>query len=334
MDLAAIVVNFRTAEPTVDAVTALLREMDEFEEPRVVVVDNDSRDGSFEQLTTTFADPAWRGRVTVIDSGHNGGYGYGINVGVRFLLALPRPPRHVYVINPDAVVEPGSLKRMMAFMDSHPDVGLVGGRIYNPSGTQVKAFRFPSFWGEFESTARTKVITRLLRAHMMSILPTETCEVDWVSGTSMLIRTEVLRVPVLFDEGFFLYFEEIDFARRVRHAGWKVFYVEDASVAHIGSLATGMMDESRPMPGYWFQARRRYFVKHHGLVYGAACDLAWICGYAVCATKSTLLRRRIDARPRMWRNFIGYSVRNLLKPAPEAEQNAGMRQVSASETQK
>jgi hypothetical protein len=334
MDVAGIVVNFRTAKSTVDAVAALLREISELEEPRVIVVDNDSRDGSLEELSATFADPAWRDRVTVLDSGHNGGYGYGINIGIRFLLALPRPPRQVYVINPDALVEPGSLKRMMAFMDSHPDVGLVGGRIHNPSGTQVKAFRYPSFLGEFESTARTKVITRLLRGQRMSILPTESCEVDWVSGTSMLIRTQVLQSSVLFDEGFFLYFEEIDFARRVREAGWKVYYVEDASVAHIGSLATGMADESRSMPGYWFQARRRYFVKHHGPVYGAACDLAWICGYAVSATKSTILRRPLDSRPRLWRDFIAYSVRNLMKPAPEAEQNAGVSRATASEAAK
>jgi len=321
MDVAAVIVNFRTPASTVEAVTAVLRELEGFEEPRVIVVDNDSQDGSLDQLKKVFVDPVWGDRVTVVNSGHNGGYGYGINVGVRQLLALPRSPRLVYVINPDAVVDPGSLKRLVSFMDEHPDAGLLGCHIYSPSGEEVKAFRFPSFWGEFESTARTAVFTRLLRKHRLPVWPTESCEVDWVSGTSMLIRGEVLKSSVLFDEGFFLYFEEVDFARRVRQAGWKVYYVDGASVGHVGSLSTGMTDEARRMPEYWFQARRRYLVKHHGPAYGAACDLAWICGYAVCVAKSTLLRRSVAFRPRLWRDFIRYSAANLMTPAPDAEQN-------------
>ncbi len=322
MDVAAIIVNFRTPEATIGAVTTVLRELAGFSDPRVIVVDNDSRDGSFERLAATFADPAWDSRVTVIDSKHNGGYGYGINVGVRLLLATAPVPRHVYVMNPDAWMDAGALRKMVEFMDGHPDAGLVGGRIHCPSGEQLKAFRFPSFWGEFEATARTNVVARLLRDQVISIFPEESCAVDWVSGTSMLIRSQLLQSPMLFDEGFFLYFEEVDFARRVRAAGWKTYYVDGASVGHIGSLSTGMADQGRPMPAYWFQARRRYFVKHHGPVYGAACDLAWICGYAVFVGKSKLLRRKVVFRPRLWRDFIRYSVSNLMKPAPAAEQNA------------
>lgn len=334
MDVAAIVVNFRTPESTIEAVAAVMREMSELEDARVIVVDNDSGDGSFDKLDQTFAEPVWKNRVSVVDSKHNGGYGYGINIGVRRALALPRPPRYVYIINPDAVVDPGALRHQLAFMDSHPDAGLVGCHIYSPSGEQVRGFRFPSFWGELEATAKTKLVSRLLRNHQVSLSPSESCEVDWVSGTSMLVRAGVLQSGILFDEGFFLYFEEVDFARRVRKAGWKVYYVSDASVGHIGSLSTGMTDEARRMPGYWFQARRRYFVKHHGPAYGAACDLAWVCGYAICVAKATLLRRSEVFRPRLWRDFIRYSATNLMKPAPDAEQNLTMLQATASEIAK
>ncbi|MBC8131997.1 MAG: glycosyltransferase, partial [Deltaproteobacteria bacterium] len=118
MDVAAIVVNFRTPDSTVEAVTTVLRELQDFEDSRVIVVDNDSGDGSFEKLDAVFSDPKWGNRVTVVDSKHNGGYGYGINIGVRRALALPRPPRLVYVINPDAVVDTGALKRLVSFVDS------------------------------------------------------------------------------------------------------------------------------------------------------------------------------------------------------------------------
>jgi N-acetylglucosaminyl-diphospho-decaprenol L-rhamnosyltransferase len=325
MDVATVIVNFRTAEAAVDAVRSVLTELAGASDPRAIVVDNDSRDGSFEKLKSVFAAAEWQGRVAVVASGHNGGYGFGINVGVRPLLAQPNPPRYVYVINPDAVVEPGSLKRLVAFMDAHPDAGMAGGVVHDSSGQDdVKAFRFPSFFGELEMTAKTAVVTRLLRDHIVPIHPTDSGPVDWISGASMLIRREVFETAGLFDEGFFLYFEEVDFAHRARQAGWKVYYVADAGIGHIGSLATGMGNQLRRMPRYWFQARRRYLVKHHGALYGAACDAAWACGHAVFVAKAKMLRRNPVLRPRLWRDFVWYSVANFMKPAPDAEENAAV----------
>ncbi|MEO8212533.1 MAG: glycosyltransferase family 2 protein [Myxococcales bacterium] len=333
MDVAAIVVNYRTAEATVEAVAVLLREMEGLQDPHVIVVDNDSGDGSLQKLEQAFAGPAWPNRVTVIGSGHNGGYGFGINVGVRRLLAWPNPPRYVHVINPDAIPDAGSVKRLVAFMDGHPDAGMAGSYVYNPVGEdRIKGFRFPSLLGEFESTAKTNVVARLLRNHAMALFPDQSCEVDWVSGSNMVIRREVFQQSALFDEGYFLYFEEVDFARQVRNAGWKIYYVDGASVGHLGSVSTGMADETRRMPGYWFQARRRYFVKHHGAAYTAACDAAWVCGYAMCVAKTKLLRRKVVFRPHLWRDFIRYSAKNLLKPPPDAEQNRAVRGVAASGT--
>lgn len=323
LDVAAVVVNFRTAEATIDGVRVLVSELAGARSPRVVVVDNDSRDGSYERLIQEFADPRWQGQVAVIASGHNGGYGFGINVGVRHLRGLPEPPAYVYVVNPDATIDPGALARLVTFMDQHPSTGMVGNRVYGDGDdSEVRAFRFPSVWGELELSAKTAVLTRLLRRHIVPMLPDQSCEVDWVSGASMLIRRTVFDTVGLFDEGYFLYFEEVDFARRLRDAGWKVHYVDGAGLRHVGSLATGMADQTRPMPAYWFQARRRYFVKHHGPLYGAACDAAWLAGHALFVTKAKVLGRRPVLRPRLWRDFLRYSAANFLKPAPEAEQNA------------
>jgi N-acetylglucosaminyl-diphospho-decaprenol L-rhamnosyltransferase len=149
----------------------------------------------------------------------------------------------------------------------------------------------------------------------------DSCEVDWVSGVSMLFRREVFATAGFFDEGFFLYFEEVDLARRIQQAGWKIYFVADVGVGHVGGLSTGLNDESRRMPRYWFDSRRRYLVKHHGRAYSAACDAAWIVGHAIFKVKLGLLRSNRSLRPRVGRDFLRYSLRNLLKPAPAAEQN-------------
>jgi GT2 family glycosyltransferase len=324
MEVATIIVNYRTAEATIGAVAALFDDVDKLAEATVVVVENDSRDGSLEKLQTAFQDTRWRGRVTVVDSGHNGGFGYGVNVGFKHVIAAHGQPRYFYVLNPDTAVEPGVLDRLMEFMASHPDAGLIGNVVRNAAGDEMRGLRFPSLLGELEGKACLGLLTRLLYDRKVVMNIVESGEVDWVCGVSMMFRNEVLSTAGFFDERFFLYFEETDLARRIRESGWKVYFVSGAAVDHVGGLSTGFSDTNQRMPKYWFDSRRRYFVKHHGRLYAAAADAAWICGHAIFKAKIGLLRRDGRIRPKVGRDFIRYSLSNLLKPAPEAEQYRGL----------
>jgi GT2 family glycosyltransferase len=127
----------------------------------------------------------------------------------------------------------------------------------------------------------------------------------------MLIRRAVFEAGVYFDEGFFLYFEEVDFARELRRAGFRAYYVANAPISHIGSVSTGLGDPKRRLPDYWFDSRHRYFVKHHGQAYAAACDAAWVVGYPLYLLKRALLRRDDPLRPHFMRDFVRASFRNL-----------------------
>jgi GT2 family glycosyltransferase/serine acetyltransferase len=321
VSIAAVIVNFRTAEATIAAARALLLDLEPFPGSSVIVVDNASGDGSLDRLRQAFPDGA-AARVAVVDAKHNGGYGFGINVAVRHVLSAPAAPRYIYVLNPDATADPGSVAALYAFMESHPEVGLAGSLIHGPEGdVQGQAFRFPSVWSQLEGTARLGPISRLLERHIVPLTPSETTEVDWVPGTSMFLRTEVFARGTWFDEGFFLYFEEIDFARRMKEAGWKICYVADTPITHIGSLSTGMADESRPMPRYWFESRRRYLVKHHGRAAAAAGDAAWLVGHAVYKLRTAVQPSKPPTRPRIGRDFAMYTFGEVLRQAPYAEQN-------------
>ena len=324
IEVATIIVNYRTPAATIEAVEALGKDIDRLENPLVVVVDNDSGDGSAEQLGREFSQTKWAGRVVVIASGHNGGFGSGVNVGVQHVLKSFGSPRYFYVLNPDATIDPGALNALVSFMGDHPDAGLLGNLVRNQQGGDViKAFRFPTVVSEFAGYASFGPLSRLLRNHLVPMNPSSSCQVDWVSGVSMLFRSEVFSTVGLFDEGFFLYFEEIDFAKRMQKAGWKTYFVADVGVDHIGALSTGMRDFNRRMPRYWFESRRRYFVKHHGRLYAAACDAAWLCGHAILRIKSRLPGHRETLRPSFGRDLLRFSLANVLKPAPEAEQSKG-----------
>jgi len=316
MDVAIVIVNFRTAAATLEAVGGLTADLDALRDPRVFVVDNASGDDSLPRLREAFADPKWRGRVEVVDAGRNGGFGSGVNVGVRRALAVDPQVRYLYILNPDAVIEPGALRALMRFMDDHPDAGMLGNEVRNRGADVTRGFRFPTFWSELEGAASFGPLSRLLRRYAIPVDPGGTAVVDWVSGVSMLFRREVFSTVGFFDEDFFLYFEETDLAKRMRDGGLQTYFVADVVVHHIGGLSTGFRDESRRMPGYWFDSRRRYFVKHHGRLYAAACDAARLCGHALFKAKIALVPRNHSARPFFGRDLLRYSVANLLKPAP------------------
>jgi len=313
MRIAGIIVNYRTPELTLEVTTSLRKEMKTLAPFRIYVVDNASGDSSIPLFKAAAARDAWGDEVELVEAPRNGGFGYGINQAVRRGLALPEPPDYFYVLNSDAFVDPGSLGRLVSFMEGHSDAGLAGSHIHGTDGkTQVAAFRFPTILSEFESSANFGPITQALRKHVVSLpVPERDCEVDWISGTSMLIRRETFDKAGFFDEGFFLYFEEIDFCLTARKAGFKSYFVADAPITHIGAVSTGMIDETRRMPSYWFDSRFRYFRKHHGAIYATACDLTRAAGMLAWYAKEKALRRPGKTRPKMLRDLLAASWKNL-----------------------
>jgi hypothetical protein len=168
----------------------------------------------------------------------------------------------------------------MAFMDVHPEAGIAGSLIEYPSGSVDRsAHCTPSPLGDLEGAARLGLLSRLLHRFRVSPpLRNEAHTCDWVSGASMLIRRPVLEQIGMMDEGFFLYFEEVDFCCRARAAGWSVWYVPESRVMHIEGAATRIRAVAKRRPKYWYDSRRRFFLKQYGVVGLLAADILWAAG--------------------------------------------------------
>lgn len=317
MKLGAILLNWRTPDMTIEALDALVLELRHRDDGwRVVIVDNDSGDGS-EDVLRRAVEERRRGsalfqNVDVVQSGFNGGFGAGNNFGIRQLLEGPHVPDYIYILNSDAFVERGCVDALIDHLDAHSEVGIVGSYVHGTDGEpHVTAFRFPSIQSEIEGSLRLGVVTRALKDYEVPIgIPESTQDVDWLAGASMMIRRRVLEQIGLFDESFFLYFEETDLCRRAREAGHRVVYVKESSVAHIGSASTGMKTWTK-VPDYWFDSRRHYFLKNHGRGYLAAATAARLAGTAVWQ-----LRRRVQGKPDedppgFLGGLLGHSVRYL-----------------------
>jgi hypothetical protein len=311
--LLTVILNWRTPEMTLRAAQAAAREMAGLN-GRIVIVDNDSGDGSFDIMRDAIANAEWAaGRVEVIQSGHNGGFGAGNNVGIRHGAATGFD--YVYILNSDAFPDEGSVELLLAHLTLNPDVGIAGSYIHGEDNApHVTAFRFPTVWSELEGAARLGVISRLLKNHIVPLpIPDTSTRVDWLAGASMMIRREALVDIGLFDETFFLYFEETDLCLRAARAGWPTDYVRASEVTHIGSVSTGMKTWQR-MPQYWFDSRLYYFRKNHGGAFAAT--LAHVTG-----TLLWKLCRLIGRKPRrdpnwfLW-DLIRHYIRNIYTRAP------------------
>jgi N-acetylglucosaminyl-diphospho-decaprenol L-rhamnosyltransferase len=293
VDLLVIILNYRTPDLTMACLRSL--EAERVLAGRVVVVDNDSRDGSVPRLQSQVKEAGWEGWVHVLALPRNGGFAYGINAAIEWARRSPNPPEFVLLLNPDTVVLPGAVGALIEFMLATPEASIAGSRLEDMNGTgQRSAFRFHTIWSELEGALRVGVVSRLLARWVAApAIPADPGQTDWVPGASMLVRSRVFDSVGLFDEGYFLYYEDMDFCRRAASAGFSCWYVPASRVAHHLGAATGMNWGTRVerVPAYWFKSRRRYFIKHHGRAYAALADLARLAG-----TLGRRLRHAIDRR--------------------------------------
>jgi N-acetylglucosaminyl-diphospho-decaprenol L-rhamnosyltransferase len=306
LDIAVIIVSYKSAQLTIDAVRSLLTER---ATPglsvRVIVVDNAS--GDLPEIARVVEDFGWSSWVDLVQAPNNGGFAYGNNLGIERAYASGNPS-YVYLLNPDAQVRPGAIGSLIRFVEANPGVGIVGGSFENLDGSDWPlAFRFPTLISELIQGLEFGIVSRLLEPwitvrHMAKF----NAQVDWVSGAAIMIKSEVFGVIGGLDENYFLCFEETDFCRRARTAGFRTWYVPESRVMHIGGHSTN--PERRRRPAYWFDSRRRYFVVTFGIVHSIAIDVVTVAAHLLGSLKRIIQRRQHTAVPYFIRDLVRHSV--------------------------
>ncbi|MGK7956653.1 MAG: glycosyltransferase family 2 protein [Crocosphaera sp.] len=310
--VAVVMVNYKTPQLTIDCLGSLELEISALPGSSVVVVDNDSGDGSVETIQSAIDQKGWANWVSLIPSDYNGGYSYGNNLATAPLLKCSQPPEYFLILNPDGLVRPNALKALIDFMEQHPKAGIASGSWEDPQGKLYSfLFRFPNILSELDRGLRLGIISKLLSPWAI-VRPTtgQACQVDWTPGCGMFIRREVFESIGLMDEEYFLYYEEIDLCKRAKQAGWECWFVPESRMIVIGGQSTGWTDpQGKPQrrPQYWFDSRRRYFLKHHGWFYSVLADLAWILGFSLWRLRRVIQRKPDHDPPQ----FLADSIRNL-----------------------
>jgi GT2 family glycosyltransferase len=248
MSVSVVVVTHRSAATVARTVECTAR----LPVQEVVVVDNDSPD---ETVAVVNGHLPANGRLV---QQANVGFGAGNNAGVH---ALTTPVDAVLFLNPDAVIEPGDLDRLLRHLAADSKVGMVGPRMYRggvPIGSSGR-----------DASALTE-IERALPSPLRALFPrrpaqpsdARTRPVGYVEGACMLVRREAFDEVGAFDEQFFLFFEELDLAQRLRRAGWSVELVADAAAEH--EVATSRASTRLGGEPYFVASTYRYLVKWRG----------------------------------------------------------------------
>lgn len=254
MDLTVIVVSWNTRallQRCLESVSEAIPDL----HYEVVVVDNNSTDASAEMVEASFPS------VRLIRSPRNVGFARANNLAIRVSTG-----RHVLLLNSDACLVGRAAQELVSYLDEHPKVGIVGGKVLNPDGS------FQSSYADFPRlTDEILVLTGLARWWLPRTFPSypedqsrDVRAVDWMSGAFLAARRQAIDEVGLLDEAFFMYSEEMEWCYRMKLAGWEVVYLPRAEATHwAGSSARRVPDAKRAR---LYRSKLRFFRKHYGPV--------------------------------------------------------------------
>ncbi|MEJ5198657.1 MAG: glycosyltransferase family 2 protein [Anaerolineae bacterium] len=278
LDLAIIIVNYNTSALLRDCLRSLAASELDGLAVAVCVVDNASADDSVAMVRTEFPD------VHLIANDVNVGYPRANNQGLRYFGFSDRPsapagatdaarvagdanlPRYALLLNPDTVLPPTALREMIAFMEAHPKAGAAGPKLVRLDGSLDRACRrsFPTPTSSLFHLARLDSLfphsPRFARYDLRYLDPDLVTPVDAIVGAFMLVRREAIQQAGLLDETFFMYGEDLDWAKRITDAGWQVWYNPAVTVTHVKEAASRHSYRARVE---FYRALKIFYEKHY-----------------------------------------------------------------------
>ncbi len=277
VDLSIVILNYNTKQLTLDAISSIEKNYpDEVksEKYEVIVADNASPDDSHK----AFEEYKKKSKIKsfhVVDNGGNIGFSKGNNNGLKYSQG-----RYVLFLNPDTVVYPKTLDKMVEFMDTHLGAGAATCKVEIPAGGIDDASHrgFPTPWNaltHFSGFEKLFPKSRIFAGYTQGFKDMNSVhEVDAISGAFLFVRREVGEQIGWWDEEYFFYGEDIQFCYNIKKAGYKIYYVPDVSILHYGGVSSGIKKQShhittadkehrKIMQSHRFAAMRIFYKKNY-----------------------------------------------------------------------
>ncbi|MAG55610.1 MAG: glycosyl transferase [Planctomycetes bacterium] len=252
-DISVVVLSWNT-KALLQACLASLREARDGLDLEVVVIDNGSEDGSADMVATEFPE------VVLERNQDNRGYAIAVNQGIRRSRG-----RKVCLLGSDTRVRPGTLRALAEFLDANQDVGAVAPPLLDDDGTYQRAcMRFPTLltaiWWDTPLQSWWANSTELRRYQMKDWDHRGTREIDQPPGTCFMVPRTVIDEVGFMDERLWLFFNDVDWALRIRRAGYRIWYVETPGVFHRQSSSCSRYAD---FASEWHKNRIHFYKKHY-----------------------------------------------------------------------
>ena len=285
MELLVVITSYRATDLTIDCLHSLENEIAQISSAKVAICDNGNEDDTFERLQAAIDEHGWHDWVYLRTVMPNRGFSGGNNVILREALNSDEVPDFFLLLNADTIVRPGAIKGLLEEAKKRSEVGIVCPRLEWPSGEgQISTFRYMSPISEMLASARSSPLTKLLARWQVPKQVVDTPEfVEWGSFACALIRKEVFFKIGVLDEGYYLYYDDVDFCRSANIAGWKVLYWPESRVVHLRGKSNPVKEKTaqrKRRPEYWYISRSWYLAKFYGRTGLLAANLLW--GFGRC----------------------------------------------------
>ncbi len=312
MKVSIVIVNFQTPQLVVDCLDALDNEKSKDDQFNTFIVDNNSGDDSVKVLDAWINSSRYTSQRQLVAHTSNSGFSSGNNIGIKASTS-----KFVLLLNSDTIVRPGAIDLLVKTLQDNPQMGMASPRLEWPDGSpQESCFRFHRPINELIRSAATGPITRLFERYEVPLrVSDKVMYPEWTSFACVLIRRQVFEDIGLLDEEFFMYFEDVDFCKRAREAGWGIIHNPEAHVVHLrggSSPVKSQTAKKKRLPRYFYESRSRYYHKHFGLFGLFRANIYWHLGWLVAMGRKLFSRNyQSTICKKQWRDIWT----NFCKPA-------------------
>ncbi len=216
----------------------------------LIVVDNNSTDGTAQQLPALFPS------VKFVSLQKNSGFGAANNAG-----ASRSEGKYLFFLNNDTIFLRESISELTKIIDSNRDYGAIGPKLLNEDKSfQLSFGKYPTIVSEYEAQ---KISLNRRKQIQFDIAGDTIVTQEWVTGAAMMVRKEVFEHVNGFDEGYFMYFEDIDLCRKISKSGWKIGYCPSVQIVHLGGKSYTPKDPN--IMSEYRNSQLRFYDKHNSI---------------------------------------------------------------------
>jgi len=301
LNLLVIIINYKTPELTKQSVLSVIPQLGEND--KICLVDNFSQDNSVDYLTKFIKNNNFQDKVNLIASPINGGFSAGNNIGIKSEAA-----KYYLLLNSDAYIKEQALEKLIGKMHESSSIGIVAPQlIWEDGKQQTSCFNYLTPTNAFLNAANTGFIRRLF--NLLDInevaIPLDkhkSTKPEWLSFACILLRGSLIQDIGLMDEGYFMYYEDMDYCHRANIAGWKLAYMHEAKVVHLNQGASNQ-EVIKRLPEYYFKSRSRYFLKFHSHIGLLLANLIWSFGRLI-----SVFREIIERKPSLFHKAMPLDI--------------------------